>query len=396
MPFLLSKYHYNTTTIKAMLMRFICLNGRCTMIMETSANILRKGESVVEDHSAVVSVVVPVYNAGAYLEMTLDSIEGQSLECIEVLCIDDCSTDDSLAVLRERAARDSRYLVICHDENMGAGAAINTGIGAASGKYVQIVGNDDLLVPNAIEMLVNFCDDNNLDLCMYGVEVFGETDADASLAARAESQRKYHEVSHSYPACSGVDLLKLMTAYDEYRMTNSPMLVRRDLLEQCAPCNIEGVRHEDMFYTYKLLLNARRCTLIPDRYYRYRIREGSQEDGKIKNPHSVAEIESLLVSACRMLRETPQQLLEDPTFSNVVDQRINAYITRCTKWFESLDGPSREDLKSSAFEEVRFLYPAMQRSFDLANSNSFKLGRLLSAVPRALKRLLRNLIGCKH
>lgn len=110
-----------------------------------------------------VSVIVPVYNVEKYLGECMDSILAQTLEDIEVICVDDGSTDGSAAILDDYASRDNRVRVI-HKENAGYGAAMNTGLDAARGEYIAIVESDDFIDPDMYERLVRDMDDYVLDV----------------------------------------------------------------------------------------------------------------------------------------------------------------------------------------------------------------------------------------
>lgn len=90
-----------------------------------------------------VSVIIPVYNAEKYLTKCLESVCQQTLADIEIICINDCSADNSLGILQEYAEHDSRIKVIDFKENKGAAAARNTGIEAAAGEYTGFVDSDD-------------------------------------------------------------------------------------------------------------------------------------------------------------------------------------------------------------------------------------------------------------
>ena len=90
-----------------------------------------------------VSVIIPVYNTEKYLEKCLDSVCNQTLSDIEIICINDASTDNSLEVLKQYAATDNRIKVISFEENKGAAAARNTGIEIATGEYIGFVDSDD-------------------------------------------------------------------------------------------------------------------------------------------------------------------------------------------------------------------------------------------------------------
>lgn len=100
-----------------------------------------------------ISVVVPVFNKAAWLGLCLDSILTQSFADIEVLCVDDASTDGSRALLEHYANSDDRVRIVCNPVNAGAGPARNRGIRAARGRYVQLVDADDLLGDDALRSL---------------------------------------------------------------------------------------------------------------------------------------------------------------------------------------------------------------------------------------------------
>ena len=92
-----------------------------------------------------VSVIIPVYNAAQYLERCLDSVINQTLKDIEIICINDCSTDNSLEILEEYASKDNRIKIIDFKENKGVAAARNAGINEAQGEYIGFVDPDDYI-----------------------------------------------------------------------------------------------------------------------------------------------------------------------------------------------------------------------------------------------------------
>ena len=94
-----------------------------------------------------VSVIIPVYNVEPYLKQCMDSVVGQTLKDIEIICVDDGSTDNSLDILREYAAEDSRIQII-EQKNAGAGAARNNGMRYATGKYLSFLDSDDFFERN--------------------------------------------------------------------------------------------------------------------------------------------------------------------------------------------------------------------------------------------------------
>lgn len=120
----------------------------------------------------IVSIIVPVYNAEKTIRKCVESLLCQSFRDIEIICVNDCSKDNSQIILEEYAERDERIRIIKHTENKNAGGARNSGIKAANGQYLCFVDNDDWLAPNAIEMLYNRALESSgdyvvCDICEY-------------------------------------------------------------------------------------------------------------------------------------------------------------------------------------------------------------------------------------
>lgn len=115
-----------------------------------------------------VSVIIPCYNVEKYLKECLDSVVNQTLKDIEIICINDGSTDDTLYILKEYAKNDERIKLI-NKTNSGYGDSMNKGLDMATGDYVGIVESDDFVDLNMFEILYNKAIENNLDLirCQY-------------------------------------------------------------------------------------------------------------------------------------------------------------------------------------------------------------------------------------
>ena len=112
---------------------------------------------------AKVSIIVPIYNVEQYLEECMDSIVGQTLEDLEIICVNDGSTDGSLDILKKYAAADDRIIII-DKENEGYGCAMNDGLDRATGDYVGIVEPDDYVDIHMYEDLYHIAEEKNLDI----------------------------------------------------------------------------------------------------------------------------------------------------------------------------------------------------------------------------------------
>ena len=111
-----------------------------------------------------VSVLVPCCNVSAFVRECLESIVGQTLKEIEIICINDGSTDNTLDIIQEFAARDSRIRVL-DKKNSGYGDSMNKGLEMARGEYIGIVESDDFVEPGMFEKLYSAAKANDLDIC---------------------------------------------------------------------------------------------------------------------------------------------------------------------------------------------------------------------------------------
>lgn len=116
---------------------------------------------------AKVSIIIPVYNTENYLKKCLDSVVNQTLEDIEIICINDGSTDRSLGILNDYAQKYSKIIVI-NQENKGVSEARNEGIEKASGEYIMFLDSDDYFQPQACETAYNSVNSSDYDLGIFG------------------------------------------------------------------------------------------------------------------------------------------------------------------------------------------------------------------------------------
>lgn len=122
-------------------------------------------------NDAIVSIIMPVYNAAEFLEESVGDVLTQTFGAFELVCVDDGSTDGSGDILDGFALKDDRVIVI-HQENRGGGAARNVGIELAKGKYILFLDADDRFESKLLELSVKKAEDENAEVCVYNADVF--------------------------------------------------------------------------------------------------------------------------------------------------------------------------------------------------------------------------------
>ena len=212
----------------------------------------------------IVSVIVPVHNAEKYLEQCLESILGQTLGDIEVICVNDRSTDDSTVILDGFAEKDPRLSVL-QSPGLGAGGARNIGLRAAKGKYLSFLDADDFFEPDMLEAAVEQAEKDSSDIVVYGSWVY-------DTVKQSNRQAKWRlQVDRLPPECpfkpSDIsDRLFDVFGNDAWNKLFRASLIREnDLLFQ------EISRTNDLFFTCKALTRARLISVIDRCFAHYRV-----------------------------------------------------------------------------------------------------------------------------
>ena len=120
----------------------------------------------------ILSIIIPVYNVENFLHEGINSVLNQKVKDIEIICIDDASTDNSLKILKEFAEKDSRFVIIECKNNNGVSKARNIGIQQAQGDYIAFFDPDDILMEDIYSNLINHIITNNVDIAMCGFKTF--------------------------------------------------------------------------------------------------------------------------------------------------------------------------------------------------------------------------------
>lgn len=210
----------------------------------------------------LVSAIVPVYNLESYLPACLDSALSQTLgDALEIICIDDGSTDASPRILEEYARRSERVRVI-HQANSGPSAARNAGLDAARGAYLfNLDGDDRFAAPDALERLCARAAEDDLDMLFFEASVSYESE---ELRAATTEPPDFYRYHHTYPRCvDGQELYLLLEKRGEYRSSNWIYLLRRALVEENGLRFPVGIFHEDEVFTLAALSLAKRTSCAP-------------------------------------------------------------------------------------------------------------------------------------
>lgn len=220
------------------------------------------------------SVIIPVYNAAPYLRECLDSVLGQTLREIEVLCVNDGSTDDSEAILTEYAARDSRIKVFAQS-NAGQGAARNRALDEARGKYIWFVDADDALPSNdSMAKAFDECERLNLEVLFFdAITTIDDDIASQKLPVNAKEYIRIHDYSK---IVSGRELWSKLLKNKEYTVSPCLMMLNRSFVENAKlRFPLKRIFFEDNIFASQLLLSASRVTHRPWKLYNRKVHAGS-------------------------------------------------------------------------------------------------------------------------
>lgn len=208
---------------------------------------------------AKVSVIVPVYNTEKYLRCCMDSVIGQTLRDIEIVCVNDGSTDGSLAILQEYAAKDERIKII-NQENKGLSAARNAGLKVATADYISFIDSDDFVHPSFLERLYNAIQDTNCDIA--GCD-FAKIRGKREVLPSKKGVEKIYE-----PA---LNVLLNRKNFIHFNVWNK--LYKRELIRGIP--FIEGMYYEDWVFNTCVFAGAKSFVWISAPLYGYRISENS-------------------------------------------------------------------------------------------------------------------------
>lgn len=214
-----------------------------------------------------VSVIMAAYNATATLEATVATVQAQTRSDIEIIVIDDKSSDGTLALARDLARQDTRIHVIESPLNGGPAAARNLGFAAASGDWIAVVDSDDEILPDRLDSMVRTGEQEDVDILFDNLFYIkdGHTGlylADATAIAGRLSLKTYIESHRRSCAIPNLGFLK-------------PVIRRKALTRAALAYDTSLKIGEDAMLVMSLMANGSQAVLLPQAYYRYHRHEGS-------------------------------------------------------------------------------------------------------------------------
>lgn len=220
------------------------------------------------------SIVVPIYNVEKYLQRCLDSLINQTYENIEIILVNDGSTDGSGKIARKYCNM-YQQIILLEQENGGLSRARNAGIKKVTGDYICFVDSDDWLELNTIKEVIEECEKKGLDICIYGAWSYYSD----QNGGRSRERESYHYSEKYQGIYTGKELFAEVCNNREYKASSCMYLLRRDLLLKNGLEFRNGILHEDELFTPYLFYYANRVEILNKEYYGREIRPNSITTG---------------------------------------------------------------------------------------------------------------------
>lgn len=280
-----------------------------------------------------VSVLVPICNVEHYLEECLDSLVAQSFTDFEVLCINDGSTDGSLAIIHRYMEADARFRVI-DKPNSGYGASMNMGLANAIGEYIAILESDDFFEPNALELLVDAAERNQSDVVKADFYLYWSTPQERDELFRIVDEQEVGRTMRP------IDDLAIF-----FRKPSIwSALYRSSFLRDNGIDFLEtpGASYQDAGFNFKVWASAARATFIADPILHYR------QDNEKSSVNSAAKVYCVCDEYASMTSFVNDRLDGDQRLMGILEcMKFDSYMWN----YDRLSGDLRGDFIVRASSE---------------------------------------------
>ena len=217
-----------------------------------------------------VSVIIPIYNVASYLEETFYSLINQSLKDIEIIAVNDGSTDSCEEIIKKYEQQDSRIISL-YQSNQGQSVARNTGLSHATGKYIYMMDSDDVLnSPNALKKIYEYAEKHHADFVFFD----GDTISEDGVMTHSSSYKRTYllEENKKY---DGHYLLNRMLDNKKHNCVVWLLMINHDLIKNSKLSFYPGIIHEDELFTTILTLSSNSIYCLRQSFVLHRIRKSS-------------------------------------------------------------------------------------------------------------------------
>ena len=235
-----------------------------------NCNLAAQFNEILMNESPLISVIIPVYNTAQYLMDAVGSIMNQTIHDIEIIVVNDGSTDDSERIIHELKNNDERIQYYALPDNQGQSVARNEGIEHARGRYIYFMDSDDLLDANALETCYHRCVDKKLDFLFFDGESFCDN-GQLGISWDYRRTERYDEDT----VYDGITLFEEMLKHRTYRASPCLMLVSRTHLKKLQLSFYPGIIHEDELFTALLYMQSSRIGCLKQSFFKRRVRPQS-------------------------------------------------------------------------------------------------------------------------
>ena len=282
-----------------------------------------------------VSVIVPIYKVESYLRECLDSVVNQTLNNIEIVCVDDGSPDNSAQIVMEYAQKYPNIKLI-RKENGGLSSARNAGLDVASGEYVYFLDSDDYIEPDMLQNLLKQANKNNLDIVYFNTNLVFEND---QIRQMNQNYVDYYTRRHDYPrVCTGQSMFAQMRSHREFFPSVCLQLFRRDLIERSHLRFYEGIIHEDNLFSFQCMILAERVGYNKNKYYHRRM----HGDSIMTSSKSMKNVEGYLVTYGEILAFMHGREVEEAAFEHLSEFLYTSIWGNARRIYRGLNVPDEE------------------------------------------------------
>lgn len=306
-----------------------------------------KGSNNIQSVMPKVSVIIPVHNTAPYLHVAINSILAQSLGDIDIICINDGSTDESLSILKEFTTKDSR-IVLLFQYNKGLSVARNRGLKLAHGKYAYFFDSDDILKENALEGLFNQAETDHLDMFRFDGESFFESD---EFKESFSSYDNYYARYNSYPGIwLGSEIYSNMVNDKTYRASVCLQFFQRDFLINHGLFFKKGLLYEDNPFSLQAIIKCKRVGYIPKRSFVRRVRNNSIVTQLVSYNNFSSSYNCLISMRLFVIKN---ELQKDTT--TAIERQLKSLYKTTYKYFQLLLAKKGENLSALRPMNVYYL-----------------------------------------